>query len=627
MPWASAARPSLGIGILVASARRAGFECESRSLHVAFSSRIGARVYEAVSVEKGFVGEHMFAVDLFGRTKLKSNAFLESVAGRWDGGATRLDFSVDALLTVRDDVVPDFLDECVADILDRDPDIVGFSCLFSQVLPSLALAARIKRARPDIVTLLGGGSVHGAMGREYARAFPHLIDHVFTGEADETFTSLLEAYRDGRESRALSGVTVGGQLECAPVPFSDLDANPTPDYDEYYAMRAALEAAGERPTKHRDLPYESARGCWWGEKSHCTFCGLNNEGMASRTKSTARVLTEITELAGRYRTNALFAADNILTHTGYRDLLPRVAELGLDLRLFYEIKANVTRDDVAVLARAGVHWIQPGIESLSDHVLSLIRKGVSAAQNIQLLKWLQEFGITPFYNILAGFPGETPADYEEMLRLIPALYHLAPPSTGRVQMAEVHRFSPFFDEAEQLGIKGVRPAAYYKHLVPPNAADPASFAYFFDRDIPPDAPVLAYRQQMNRMLARWTRSRRRLVATLGPGFITVQQTAPSDVTLATLSGSQALVFLLADAQTSRTKIARTLDETLPGVTVDSDRIVSELVRLGVLVEIGKRVVSVVPFERARSSAELNAWVARWLTTSTRPAGVPVMSGA
>jgi ribosomal peptide maturation radical SAM protein 1 len=611
MPWASASRPSLANGLLVAMARRKGVTCESRSLHVDFSARIGADVYEAMAVEMGAVGEHLFAVDLFGRTKLRSNAFLERTSGRTDGGLSRLDVPYDALLTFRDAVVPEFLDDCAADILDRQPDVVGFTCLFNQVLPSLALAARLKRARPDLVTLLGGGSVHGVMGQEYARAFPHLIDHVFTGEADATFGEFL-ASCDTRPRRALPGVTAEGRLELPPAPFFDLDSNPTPDYDEYFATRAALEAAGERPTPHRDLPYESARGCWWGEKSHCTFCGLNNEGMVSRSKSTDRVLAEITELSSRYETRELFAADNILTHTGYRDLLPRVADLGLDLRLFYEIKSNVTRDDVAVLARAGVRWIQPGVESVNDHVLALIRKGVSAAQNIQLLKWLQEFEITPFYNILVGFPGETSEDYEQMLALMPSLFHLVAPVTGRSQMAEVHRFSPFYDEAESLGIRNVRPQWYYRHLIPPAAASADRFAYFFERDIPKDAPIMVYREQLDRVLSRWTRSKRRLVASLGAGFIDVRQTAPREETIATLTGVQAVVFLLADAQTSRAKIAGQLSEMLPTAAPDSDRVVSDLVRRGVLVEIGKRVVGVVPFETPRSSSDLRAWMDMWV---------------
>ena len=44
------------------------------------------------------------------------------------------------------------------------------------------------------------------------------------------------------------------------------------------------------------LLFETSRGCWWGAKSHCTFCGLNGETMAFRSKSPRRALDELEQL-------------------------------------------------------------------------------------------------------------------------------------------------------------------------------------------------------------------------------------------------------------------------------------------------------------------------------------------
>ena len=54
-------------------------------------------------------------------------------------------------------------------------------------MSSLALAARIKKANPDIMTIFGGACFDGEMGKEYHRSLPHVVDHVFLGEADESF--------------------------------------------------------------------------------------------------------------------------------------------------------------------------------------------------------------------------------------------------------------------------------------------------------------------------------------------------------------------------------------------------------------------------------------------------------
>ena len=42
-----------------------------------------------------------------------------------------------------------------------------------------------------------------------------------------------------------------------------------------------------------------------------------------------------------------------------------------------------------------------------------MRKGVRAAQNVNLLRWAEVYGISVEWNVLWGFPGEREADYVE----------------------------------------------------------------------------------------------------------------------------------------------------------------------------------------------------------------------
>lgn len=621
MPWAAATRPSLGIGLLVAAAKQRGFSCRAEYLHLDFAAGFGAETYEhfATTDELFALGEHLFAVDIFGPRALRSDAFLERFLALYDEGraARGLTVSAEALYAVRDVMVPDALERYTDRILAAAPDIVGMSCVFNQVLPSLALARRLKAARPELMVLLGGACVHGKMGEAYAKAFPEWVDHVFTGEADLTFPALLEAIAAGTNTTMLPGVTSAARQIAPAVPVTALDELPIPDYDDYFTARNDLAAAGRRLLDRRDLSFESSRGCWWGQKSHCTFCGLNNEGMTYRMKSVDRVVHEVSELATRYHCLDFEAADNILPHTAYRTLLPRLAGLGLDLRFMYEIKANITRDDAAALRAAGVRWVQPGVESFSDHVLELMRKGSTGAQNIQLLKWLQEHGITPYYNLLVGFPGETDADYEEVIALLPSLFHLTPPVRSRTIMVSVHRFSPFFDEAERWGIRGSRPAWYYRHLIPPRRAAAEDFAFFFDRDVPPDAPVHRQRARLDAVLDRWERSKRTLKASLGPGFISVLRSdGTKEVEAACLRDAAATVFLLCDVQTTLAKLGRDLAALRPGAVDNLSRIVADLVKRRLVIECGERIVGVVPFDRPHTSTELSAWMTRW---GARPA--------
>ena len=53
-----------------------------------------------------------------------------------------------------------------------------------------------------------------------------------------------------------------------------------------------------------------------------------------------------------------------------------------------------------------------------------MKKGVTALQNIQVLKWCRELGIIPSWNIIWGFPGEPQDAYDEMVKVVSLLVHL-----------------------------------------------------------------------------------------------------------------------------------------------------------------------------------------------------------
>ena len=113
-------------------------------------------------------------------------------------------------------------------------------------------------------------------------------------------------------------VVDGGPAE----PVERLDELPTPDYGEYFRRAAELGIVPEHLRHRTWLPAQSARGCWWGEHRHCTFCGLNGSTMAYRSKSPARVRRELAELAARHGTLRFYFVDNILDRRYIDELLP-----------------------------------------------------------------------------------------------------------------------------------------------------------------------------------------------------------------------------------------------------------------------------------------------------------------
>ena len=68
------------------------------------------------------------------------------------------------------------------------------------------------------------------------------------------------------------------------------------------------------------------------------------------------------------------AVDNILPKSYLQDVLPFVSTPPNSI-IFYEVKADLSEQDIQVLAKARVKSIQPGIESLATSTLKLMKKG------------------------------------------------------------------------------------------------------------------------------------------------------------------------------------------------------------------------------------------------------------
>lgn len=224
------------------------------------------------------------------------------------------------------------------------------------------------------------------------------------------------------------------------------------------------------------LLFETSRGCWWGERAHCTFCGLNGTTMKFRYMEPERAIDHLEALFAHYpRARQFNCVDNIMPKEYPRQVFAR-CKAPEGASIFYEVKADLTDEDMALLSAAGVDALQPGIESLSSTSLTLMRKGMTAARNVVFLKRCLIHDLQPAWNLLIGFPGETEDIYQGYAEVIPKITHLPPP-TG-VHPVRFDRFSPYFTQAAQHGLE-LAPFDFYSLIYPFPAASLERLAYFF----------------------------------------------------------------------------------------------------------------------------------------------------
>jgi ribosomal peptide maturation radical SAM protein 1 len=538
MPFTSSLSPSIQLGLLQAILDSRGIAAKSIYFNLQLAADLGWDVYEALANDRVLLlGEWLFSRAAFDEEAAGSSSYLEAFEAELRKHLSGIGKDLSYLRHLRDHVLPAFIDNCARQVECQHFDVVGFSSIFEQNCAALALARRLKQLTPSLVTVFGGANFEDEMGLEYVRSLPW-IDYAVVGEGDEVFPAFLQRLASGEDAGALPGVasrSADGTVRFAgrAPQVTNLDALPAPDYSDYFSTAKQLAMPDAVQGKTITVPFETARGCWWGEKHHCTFCGLNGVGMAFRSKSPDRALKEIDTLAQRHDIYKLVAVDNILDLRYIKNVFEELAKRRIDYTFFYETKANLSSEQLKQLAQGGVRHLQPGIESLNTNILKIMRKGTTGINNVRALKWGLYYGIFMHWNILLGFPGESGEDYDQQIATMRLISHLQPPSS--IGPIWLERFSPFFSEREKLGMTNVRPEPAYRYVYP-EFLDLDRIAYFFSYDAKGVVPASYYDEMTDHVKAwqeQWSRAQPPfLVYQKGTGRLTVtdaRQPGPSRI--------------------------------------------------------------------------------------------------
>ncbi len=575
MPFGAMERPALGLSLLKARLAKDGVPCDVRYPSFAFADLLGTDEYLWISSALpyiAFAGDWCFTEALYGPRPSGDLGYIAEVLQEtW-----QLTLEDIARLRAVRMLTGRFLDYCLESVPWNDYAVVGFTSTFEQNIASLALAQRVKARHPWISIVFGGANWEGEMGEELHRQFS-FVDYVCSGEADESFPTLAALLLAGQMKGSLLPPGIvhrEGEHSLSTgraPPVRNMDALPIPDFSDYFREWSQSGAAlATAPI----VLIETSRGCWWGDKSHCTFCGLNGSTLAYRSKSAVRALLEMRILSDRWQTDRIEVVDNILDMRYFADLLPALAQDGRRWEIFYEVKANLTRAQVAALRAAGVSRIQPGIESLSDHVLKLMRKGTCGLRNIQLLKWCREHGIDVDWNILYGFPGETREDYEEMLPMLSAIEFLDPPvACGPIRM---DRFSPYFENPKEFGLINIRPIKPYAFLYPFPPESLMRIAYHFDFDYHPGELPSGHADRVIRFVEEWRQKQHRgLLSSMrrADGSLVLYDTRPGATTREIeLDDKAAAAYEFCDEFRPFSSIVRHLRERSPGKEIIEENV-------------------------------------------------------
>ncbi len=323
-------------------------------------------------------------------------------------------------------------------------DMVGFSVCFSQLLPSLYLASRLKEKYPQLHIVFGGSTCTPSLAQSLPLEFP-FIDNVITGEGEIPLAQLIKSVCKGERVKRSEHE---GQIQ-------NISSLPTPDYDDYFKAVSKLTFSF-----FPRLPIEFSRGCWWNK---CTFCNLNLQWKGYRSKLPEKVFAEINELSVKYGILDYTFTDNALPPIDARALFDELNKDSRSFEFFGEIRPLRKQEDYNDFCRGGLTTVQVGIEALSTSLLTRMDKGSTVMENILAMRSAFEAGMQLEGNLILEFPGSTEQEVDDTLDVLDYIYIYPPLSSASFFLGYG---SPVYQKCKEFNIKSIAVHTHNHKLFP-----------------------------------------------------------------------------------------------------------------------------------------------------------------
>jgi len=339
------------------------------------------------------------------------------------------------------------------EVLTEKPLCFGVTCMTGpQILRALAVCRLVRRIYPDVPIIWGG--IHASLLPEQTLENPN-VDIIVVGEGEETFPELVKALESGRPLSDVSGICYkenGKVLYTGNRPFVNLDEQSPLSYH-----LINIDHYRRRLFGNDHISLNSSRGCTFG----CAFCW---EPVFHKRKWRAMkvetVLDRIKHIIRDYNIRGfLFTDDNFFIDMNRAyDILSEIVRADLNITIGkLQIRADeicrMDRDFLELLVNSGVKRIHVGVESGSQRILDLIKKGETVGKVIEANRKLTPFPIVPLYLFMMGLPTETPDELAQSIRLAVQLTDENPRAVKTFNIYTPYPGTELFDFTVQLGLK------------------------------------------------------------------------------------------------------------------------------------------------------------------------------
>lgn len=303
-----------------------------------------------------------------------------------------------------------------------DTDLLGIQCYTFHLKFIRKVFSAVKKSKKEIVCIVGGPHP-STLPLETMRDLSGVLDYGFVGEAEIGFKRLVDALsdRNGVPFEDIPGLIFnkdGKVYVNPPMLVKNLDTLGYPAWD---LLRPQEYPEAQHGAFYRNFPIAPimvTRGCPYP----CTFCAGNKvSGKEIRKHSIGYVLNQITMLRRDFNILEFHIVDDNFTFDieYAKKLLRGIIGLGLGMSWATPNGVRLDRLDnelLTLMKKSGLYLISLGIESGSDRVLKLMKKGTTVSQIREKVKIIRGAGLEIAGFFIIGYPGETEEEIKTTIR-------------------------------------------------------------------------------------------------------------------------------------------------------------------------------------------------------------------
>ena len=314
---------------------------------------------------------------------------------------------------IDDDLKQKGPDKLANEISKLDPNVVGITATTASVNTALNYIDSIKKNLPNVLTVVGGS--HATFLPEDTLKECKGLDVVVIGEGEETIVDLTNNYiKNGfKNLNEVKGIAYKNNGAIKRSESRELIKN----LDEIpFPARHLLPFESYGTSEDESGGVITSRGCVF----NCGYCSSSLiMGKKFRGRSPSNVVDELEELVNKYKIQDIAFLDDtfMLNKRRAQSIANAIKERGLDISFVASSRVDkVDKKLLESLKQSGMATLYYGVESGSQRILNLMKKGITLKQAENAVKTAKNVGVDILTSFILGYPGETPDEMDKTIK-------------------------------------------------------------------------------------------------------------------------------------------------------------------------------------------------------------------